>query len=225
MRRPLALSIACLAFVHAVLAGLVLPGAAGAEPGPGPASRLAQAAGPGPARPLTLRGTVVALDGARLRVMTAAGEQDVTLIEPLTVIGAEAARLSDIGPGTFLGTAARTQGDGTFRALEVHIFPEAMRGAGEGHRPWEQPGTTMTNANVEAVVERADGAALTLRYQDGEVTVVVSPETPIVRFGPGDRGLIVPGASIAIFRAARGAEGTLSASRVTVGVRGARLPM
>src|SRR5262249_9506188 len=128
-------------------------------------------------------------------------------------------------PGTFLGTAAQAEPDGTFRALEVHIFPESMRGAGEGHRPWERPGTTMTNANVEAVVARADGSALTLRYRDGEVTVVVPPAAPIVRFAPGDRSLIVPGASIALFRPTRATDGTLLASRVTVGVNGTRLPM
>jgi hypothetical protein len=93
-----------------------------------------------PSRPPTIRGTVVAIEQSHLRVATATGEMVVTLDEPLTVTGARAARLSDITPGTFVGTAARVQADGAFHALEVHIFPESMRGAGEGHRPWEQPG-------------------------------------------------------------------------------------
>jgi phosphoenolpyruvate carboxykinase (GTP) len=97
----------------------------------------AQAQTTAPAQPVTIRGTVVTLEGARLRVATASGEQDVTLVEPLSVIGARRAGLADITPGSFIGTAARTDADGVIRALEVHIFPESMRGTGEGHRPWE----------------------------------------------------------------------------------------
>jgi len=187
--------------------------------------RLAQAPATPPGRSITIRGTVAALQGSHLRVATVSGDQDVTLVEPLTVIGARSARLGDITPGTFVGTAARADADGTLRALEVHIFPESMRGTGEGHRPWERPGTTMTNADVEAVVQRTEGSALTLKYRDGTVLVVVPPDTPIVRFEPGDRSQIVPGAGIVLSRATSAADGTISTSRVTVGVNGARLPM
>jgi hypothetical protein len=141
------------------------------------------------------------------------------------VIGATRAGLSDIGPGTFLGTAARAQPDGSFRALEVHIFAESMRGTGEGHHPMEAPGTTMTNASVDAVVQRADGPLLTLKYKDGMTLVVVPPDVPIVRFWPGDPTLLVPGASVLVFRVVRAADGHLNASRLTVGVDGTRLPM
>jgi hypothetical protein len=140
------------------------------------------------------------------------------------VIGTARASLGDITPGTFLGTAARAQPDGTFRALEVHIFPESMRGPGEGHRPMEASGTTMTNASVEALVQRADGPRLTLKHKGGETRVWVPADAPIVRFGPGDPSLLVPGASVLVFRATSGDDGTLSASRVTVGVDGTRLP-
>ena len=176
-------------------------------------------------RPITLRGTIVGLEGTQLRVATAAGAEVVTLVPPLTVTGATRASLADIGPGTFLGTAARAQPDGTFRALEVHIFAESMRGTGEGHRPMEAPGTTMTNASVDALVQRADGPLLTLKHKDGVTQVLVPPDAPIVRFGPGDPSLLVPGASVVVFRAVRAADGTVSASRLTVGVDGTRLPM
>src|SRR6266511_136763 len=84
------------------------------------------------------------------------------------------------------------------QAPEVHIFPESSRGTGEGHRPWDlQPGSTMTNANVEKVeqvmVEKAQGQLLTLKYKDGEQKVLISPGTPIVRNVPGDRSLLKPG--------------------------------
>ena len=89
----------------------------------------------------------------------------------------------------------------------------------------EAPGTTMTNASVDALVQRADGPLLTLKHKDGVTQVLVPPDAPIVRFGPGDPSLLVPGASIVVFRAVRAADGTLSASRLTVGVDGTRLPM
>ena len=192
---------------------------------PGAAPRLAQATGTQADRPITIRGTIAGLEGSQLRVATSAGAEIVTLVPPLTVTGATRASLADIGPGTFLGTAARAQPDGTFRALEVHIFAESMRGTGEGHRPMEAPGTTMTNASVDALVQRADGPLLTLKHKDGVTQVLVPPDAPIVRFGPGDQSLLVPGASIVVFRAVRAADGTVSASRLTVGVDGTRLPM
>ena len=186
---------------------------------------LVQATGNPADRPITLRGTVVSLEGTELRVATAAGPEVVRLVQPLVVTGATQASLADIGPGTFLGTAARAQPDGSFRALEVHIFAESMRGTGEGHRPMETPGTTMTNASVDALVQRAEGPLLTLKHKDGVTLVLVPPDAPIVRFGPGDPSLLVPGASIVVFRAVRTADGTVSASRLTVGVDGTRLPM
>jgi hypothetical protein len=190
---------------------------------PGPT--LAQAGGATADRPTTLRGTIISIDGAELRMVTPAGPQVVRLVAPVAITGAVRASLADIGPGTFLGTAARAQADGTFRALEVHIFPEAMRGTGEGHRPMEVPGTTMTNASVDAVVQQADGPLLALKHKDGVTRVVVPPDAPIVRFTPGDPSLLVPGASLIVFRAVRAADGTVSASRLTVGVDGVRLPM
>jgi hypothetical protein len=186
---------------------------------------VAQAAGAPADRPITLRGTVVSIDRAELRMATAAGAEVVRLVPPLVVTGAVRASLADIGPGTYLGTAARAQADGTFRALEVHIFADSMRGTGEGHRPMDAPGTTMTNASVDAVVQQADGPLLTLQHKDGVTQVLVPPDAPIVRFTPGDPSLLVPGASLLVFRAVRAADGTVSASRLTVGVNDTRLPM
>jgi hypothetical protein len=192
---------------------------------PAPAVTVAQAAGMPADRPVTIRGTVLGLEGTQLRVATAAGAQVITLVAPLVVIGATRASLGDIRPGTFIGTAARAQPDGTFRALEVRIFDESMRGTGEGHRPMEAAGTTMTNASVDALVQRADGPFLTLKHKDGVTQVLVPPDAPIVQYVPGDPGLLVPGASVVVSRAVRAADGTVSASRLTVGVDGTRLPM
>jgi hypothetical protein len=214
------------AWAALLLAGALALSGPAASAGSAPAlPRVAQADGTPAERPVTLRGTIASLDGFLLRVTTPAGVEAVTLVPPLAVTGATRASLGDIGPGTFLGTAARAQPHGTFRALEVHIFAESMRGSGEGHRPMEAPGTTMTNASVDALVQRTDGPLLTLKHKDGVTQVLVPPEAPIVRFDPGDPSLLVPGASVVVFRAVRVADGTLTASRLTVGVNGTRLPI
>ena len=210
--------------VAVLVAALGLAGSATAVASAGP-GRLAQATSTPAERPITIRGTIAGLEGATLRVTTVSGVETITLDAPLMITGATGATLADIGLGTFLGTAARAQPDGTFRALEVHIFDESMRGSGEGHHPMDAPGTTMTNAAVDVVVQQADGPLLTLKHKDGVTRVVVPPDTPIVRFVPGGPHLLVPGASVAVFRALRAPDGTLHASRLTVGVDGTRLPM
>ncbi len=191
-----------------------LPSRAGA---PGLRQQLAQAPATSAGERLRIRGRITALAGDRLVVATAQGEVRVTLTEPLRVTGLMAAQLSDITPETFVGTAARRQADGTFRALEVHIFPEAMRGTGEGHRPWERPDTTMTNANVEEVVQQVEGRLLVLKYKGGEARILVPPDTPIVRIVPGDRGLLKPGAGVSIL-AVQPTDASVSASSIIVGV-------
>ena len=176
-------------------------------------------------RPVTIRGTIGGLEGDQLQVATSAGTVTVRLVAPVVVTAATRATLQDVVPGTYLGTAARAQPDGSWRAIEVHIFAESMRGTGEGHRPMEAAGTSMTNASVDALVQRTDGPLLTLKHKDGVTQVLVPPDAPIVRYAPGDASLLIPGASVVVFRAVRAADGTLSASRLTVGVDGTRLPM
>lgn len=180
-------------------------------------------------KPVTIRGKISAVDNQSLKVTTSAGDVLVKLPENVRIGGVEAAKLSDISAGMFVGTTAVKQSDGTLKALEVHIFPESARGTGEGHRPWDlQPGSTMTNANVEKVesvsVENVKGQLLTLKYKDGEQKVVVPPGTPIVKNVSGDRSLLKPGTGVYI-PAVRGEDGTLTATRVTAGVGGIMPPM
>ena len=106
-------------------------------------------------KPVTVRGKISAVDKQSLKIQTSAGEVMVRLPDKVTVAGVEAAKLSDISAGNYIGTAAVKQPDGSLKALEVHIFPESARGTREGHRPWDlQAGSTMTNANVEKVQPR-----------------------------------------------------------------------
>jgi len=142
------------------------------------------------------------------------------------VVGVEKASLADIKEGSYVGSAAMPQPDGSQKALEVHIFPEAMRGTGEGHRPWDlRPQSTMTNANVEQVVTGVDGHTLSVKYKDGEKKLVVPPDTPIVTYVPGDKSELKPGAKIFIAAAAKQADGSLQAPRVNYGKDGLTPPM
>lgn len=155
-----------------------------------------------------IRGTIQSLDGNTLTVTTREGPVvKVTLSDPLTVGTMKKASLSAITAGTYIGTAAEPGPNGTLIALEVLIFPEASRGAGEGHRPWDlTPNSSMTNANVEAVVQGATGNVLTLKYKDGSVNVTVPPGVPIVTPAPAERADLKPGETIIIFAAARAAD-------------------
>jgi hypothetical protein len=180
-------------------------------------------------KPVTIRGKISAVEKQALKVTTSAGEVLVKLPDDVRIGGVEAAQLSDIAAGNYVGTTAVKQGDGNLKALEVHIFPESSRGTGEGHRPWDlQPGSTMTNANVEKVeqvaVEKIQGPLLTLKYKDGEQKVFIPPGTPIVKNVPGDRSLLKPGTGVYI-PAVRGEDGTLTATRITAGVGGIMPPM
>ena len=180
-------------------------------------------------KPATVRGKISAVEKQALKVTTSAGEVLVKLPDDVRIGGVEAAKLSDITAGNYVGTTAVKQADGNLKALEVHIFPESSRGTGEGHRPWDlQPGSTMTNANVEKVeqvaVEKVQGQLLTLKYKDGEQKVFIPPGTPIVKNVSADQSLLKPGTGVYI-PAVRGEDGTLTATRITVGVGGIMPPM
>lgn len=172
-----------------------------------------------------VRGTVEALDGQVLSVRTREGEQARIQLAPnYTVALVVPARIEDARAGTYIGTAAVGPRD-RLRALEVLIFPEAMRGAGEGHYPWDLvPESTMTNAAVEAESAGTDGRTLTLVAKGERLTVAVPPDAPVVTFAPGTPALLVPGAKVFI-GTQQAADGTLTAARVAVGKDGMTPPM
>ena len=184
---------------------------------------LAQA----PAAPTQrIRGDVVAVEGLDLKLRSRSGEAvTVKLAENYTVTAVVKIAIDRITTGAFVGAASMPQPDGTQTALEVLLFPEARRGSGEGHYPWDlQPGSMMTNATVAEVVSIEKGRRMTLRYKDGEKIVLVPPEAPIVTFEPGDRAMLKPGAHV-IVTAAKQPDGTLTAGGVAVGKDGLVPPM
>ena len=177
-----------------------------------------------------VRGTVEAVDGPMLTVKSRDGQTTykVKMTDNAAVRGIVKASLSDIKENSFIGVTGMPQADGSQKAVEVHIFPEAMRGTGEGHRPWDlMPNSTMTNATVAQMMQTRgiQGNDITLKYKDGEKKVVVVPETVIVTYVPGDKSELKPGAKIFIAAAAKKDDGTLEAAAISVGRDGITPPM
>jgi hypothetical protein len=179
------------------------------------------------APPVRVRGTIERTEGPVFVVKSRDGtELKIVLAENAVTVGVVKAALADIKPGSFVGIGAMPQPDGTQRALEVVIFPEAMRGTGEGHYPWDlQPKSTMTNANVEQVVTGVNGHTLTVKYKDGDKKIIVPPDVPIVAFAPGDKADLKPGTKIFILAVKKLPDGTLQAARVNYGKDGLTPPM
>ena len=174
-----------------------------------------------------VRGTIERVDGPIYVIKARDGaEHKVALGDNPLIVAIVKASVNDIKQGMFVGVTGMPQADGSQRAIEVHIFPESMRGTGEGHYPWDlRPQTTMTNANVEQLVTGTDGRTLTLKYKDGEKKIVTTPETAIVTYMPGDKSELKPGAKIFIAGANKKEDGTLEAAAVSVGRDGITPPM
>jgi hypothetical protein len=177
--------------------------------------------------PVRVRGTVEANDGSVLTIKTREGPSvKVKMTDNAAVRGIVKAALTDIKDHSFIGVTGVPQADGSQKAVEIHIFPEAMRGTGEGFRPWDlQPGSTMTNATVAQMVTNVDGQIITLKFKDGEKKIVVVPSTVIVTFAPGNKDELKPGAKIFIAGAAKQPDGSLQAASISVGRDGLTPPM
>lgn len=176
--------------------------------------------------PVRVRGTIDRVEGDVYVVKARSGaELKIKLPDNVMVVALSKASLADIKQGSYVGVAGMPQADGSQKALEVHIFPEPMRGTGDGHRGWDlQPTSTMTNGNVEQTIASSDGQVLTLKYKGGEKKIVVPADAPIVAYVPGDKSELKPGASIFIAAATKQPDGTLQTPRVNVG-RGVAPPM
>ena len=177
--------------------------------------------------PTRIRGTIESIDGKTLNIKTREGtDVKVNMTDDIGVIGIAKTSLSEIKPGSYIGVSAMPQPDGSQKAFAIHIFPEKMRGAAEGHRPWDQrPNSTMTNATVAETVASVDGEVIQVKYKDGEKKVVVPPDAAIVAFADGEKSEIKPGAKIIIFGAKKKDDGSLETNRIGVGRGGIAPPM
>jgi hypothetical protein len=175
--------------------------------------------------PVRLRATVVSYAAPNLVIKERSGKFiSLTVPDETGVVEVIPTDITSIQPGSFIGTAALPRADGKLESLEVVVFPEAARGTGEGHYPWDlKPESSMTNATVADLARSANGRTLILRYKDGEKTVIVPDGVPIVTFRPGDRTLIVPGAKV--FIVADVSDDQFTVRRLMIGRNGLTPPM
>jgi hypothetical protein len=181
----------------------------------------AQAAAPVTVR---VRGTITSVTGNNIVVRTRKGDSVNLAVAPdVAVTEIHPVDASELKAGAFIGAGAFPQPDGSQRAIAVYVFPEARRGSGEGHYPFDfAPESTMTNATVAEVAASMEGNRLRVRYKDGEKVIIVPPGTPIVSFRPGDRSLIVTGASVSLVAAE--VNGVPTATRIAAGRNGFAVP-
>jgi len=174
-----------------------------------------------------VRGTIEKVDGNMLQVKTREGQNvTVKLPDNPRVLGIEKATLGDIKQGSYIGVSAMPQTDGSQKALHVHIFLDSMRGVAEGFGPWDvRPNSTMTNATVDTMVTGTDGNTVMVKYKDGEKKIIVPPDAAIVKYVPGNKDELKPGAKIFIVAAVKQPDGTLEAPNVSVGLGGLTPPM
>jgi len=179
------------------------------------------------APPPRVRGTLDQANGNTLAVKTRSGTMTtLQLKDGAPVVAAVKGSMSDIQDNSFVGITALVELDGTIKAVEVHVFAEPLRGTGEGHYPWDlMPNSTMTNAAVTQQVKKVEGNTLTLKYKDGEKTIVVPSDATVVNLVPGDKADLKPGAKIFIPRWEKKADGTWEATVAVVGRDGITPPM
>jgi len=179
-----------------------------------------------PPTPTRVRGTIERVDGDLIMVKSRSGE-DVKLhmSSDMKVVGIVKIALADIKLGSFIGTTTVPGPDGQQNAVEVHVFPEDMRGTGEGSRPYDlRPNSTMTNATVAQQVAGTDGQTLLIKYKDGEKKVTVGPDTPVVTYAPGEKADLKVGAKIIAF-VKQLPDGSFETNRISVGRGGLTPPM
>ncbi len=176
--------------------------------------------------PTRLRGSIAAIDGKTATIATREGTSvEVKLADNWVAVLVVPMPLSEVKANSFVGIASLKGPDGVLNALEVLVFPEAARGSNEGHYPWDlQPESMMTNATVATVAAAGDGQTLTLKYKDGTQDIRVKPGIPVVTFAPGDRADAKVGAKV-FMGAAKGADGSLTVTRILVGKDGLTPPM
>ncbi len=175
------------------------------------------------AAPKRLRGAIESVDGQTLSIKPADGAVfALKLTDGAKIVGAVKASLAEVKPGSYVGVANQVDAEGKQTAVEVHIFPEAMRGTGDGQRAWDLgKSSKMTNGAVGGTkVTGVEGQTLDITYKGGQSTIQVGPTTQIMRFEPATATLLKPGAHVFVREAKAGPDGTLQAGYIVVGEDG-----
>lgn len=174
------------------------------------------------AAPKRVRGTIASVDGATLKIKPATGDViTLHLTDGAKVVVAAKGSLADVKTGSYVGIANQVSPDGKQDAVEVHIFPETMRGTGDGQRPWDLgKSSKMTNGAVGSKVMAVDGQNLEITYKGGTSTIQVRPNTQVMLFGPGTASDLLTGAHVFVREAKPGTDGVLQAGSIVVGKDG-----
>lgn len=183
--------------------------------------------GPPPTPPVTVRGTIAKVDNQSITIKSKTGDIAVKLAPNYRVTTLDRKKLSDIHAGDFVGATSIPGKDGKLHATEIHIFPPALRGVGEGQQPWDtQPNALMTNATVDGIAKAPEGQMLSVSYKGGNAAMVVDSKTVIVAFSPqpGSVKDLQRGKAVSIF-ARKAPDGTLTAANITVEKNGVKPPM
>jgi hypothetical protein len=167
-------------------------------------------------------GAISKIEGGRLVLQGETGTTNILVNNATRVSGVAPGSMADIKKGAYIGAGAQPQADGSLKAVQVYVFPEAQRGLAEGHRAWDvMPGATMTNAEVAETVGAVDGTNVTLTYKDGQKKLQITPDSSVLVFAQATPASLVPGTLIAV-SGTTAADGTLTATRITVGTKGAK---
>jgi len=176
--------------------------------------------------PIRVRGSVANLEGGTLSVKTREGQiVSVALPQGSMVSGVARAAISDIKPGDYVGIASLPTKEGGDGALEVLIFPPALKGIGEGSYGWDlKPNSTMTNATVADAVTAVSGRTVMLSYQGRQKKIAIPEGTPVVTLAAATEADLKPGAAVFI-AGEKAPGGAITARQVVVGTNGVVPPM
>jgi len=175
--------------------------------------------------PPRVRGVIQAVEGQTVVVDTEGAVVRLTLTDMTGINGLEKRTMADIKDNTFVGATAVKNRDGRWEATEIHIFPESMRGAGEGHYAWDLPESTMTNGAATGVIAKGRGGSMTVHHAGGDVEIDITRRTEIVALTMGTRALLVPGATIMALAAPPQGGGNPSAIAIIAETNGVKPPM
>jgi len=169
--------------------------------------------------PQVIHGAIDKVEGATVFIKQAQGpDLSVKLLDNANVFGVKAATIADVKSNDFIGVGAMPQPDGSQKAIQVTIFAESQRGTGEGFRPWDRPGSTMTNGTAGDLVSSVNGQVVMVKYKGGEQKIVIGPDAKIRMYVPGTRDQLKPGAQVSVFRPEKAPDGSLQSARINVGI-------
>jgi outer membrane lipoprotein SlyB len=169
--------------------------------------------------PQIVHGTLDKVDGPTLVIKKGDGsELTVKLLDNAKIFGVKSATIADVKPNDFIGVGATPQPDGSQKAIQVTIFAESQRGSNPGFRPWDKPGTTMTNGTADSIVASVDGQVVMVKYDGGQQKIVIGPDAQIRMYVPGTADQLKPGARVAVFNPQTASDGSTQTGRVNVGI-------